>query len=131
SSNAQLNLESGQNAYGKGSWASSIRYVDGTYYVSTFSYTTNRTYIYRTRDIENGSWTVSVLNGLYHDSALFFENGRVFLVYGIVDIKLIELAPDATAIKAGRINHTIIPKASAIAGTNFYVTAERSEERRV
>lgn len=130
-SNAQLNLESGQNAYGKGSWASSIRYVDGTYYVSTFSYTTNRTYIYRTRDIENGSWTVSVLNGLYHDSALFFENGRVFLVYGIDDIKLIELTADATAIKAGGINQTIIPKASAIAGTNFYVTAEGAHLQKI
>lgn len=129
--NAQLNLENGQHAYGKGSWASSIRYLDGTYYVSTFSYTTNRTYIYRTRDIENGSWTVSVLNGLYHDSALFFENGRAFLVYGVDDIKLIELTADATAIKPGGINQTIIPKASAIAGTNFYVPAEGAHLQKI
>ena len=35
--NDELNLENGRNAYGRGSWASSIRYHDGVYYVSTFS----------------------------------------------------------------------------------------------
>ena len=129
--NAQLNLENGQGAYGNGSWASSIRYLNGTYYVSTFSYTTNRTYIYRTDNIEGGSWTTSLLNGLYHDSALFFENGRVFLVYGVDDIKLIELTADATAIKPGGINQTIITKASAIAGTNFYVPAEGAHLQKI
>ena len=129
--NAQLNLENGQEAYGNGSWASSIRYLNGTYYVSTFSYTTNRTYIYRTNNIEGGSWTTSVLNGLYHDSALFFENGRVFLVYGVDDIKLIELTADATAIKAGGINQTIITKASSIAGSSFYVPAEGAHLQKI
>ena len=128
---AQLNLENGQEAYGNGSWASSIRYLDGTFYVSTFSYTTNRTYIYRTNNIEGGSWTTSVLNGLYHDSALFFENGRAFLVYGVDDIKLIELTADATAIKPGGINQTIITKASAIAGTNVYVPAEGAHLQKI
>lgn len=128
---AQLNLENGQEAYSNGSWASSIRYLNGTYYVSTFSYTTNRTYIYRTNDIENGSWSTSVLNGLYHDSALFFENDRVFLVYGINDIKLIELTADATAIKAGGLNQTIITNASAIAGSSFYVPAEGAHLQKI
>src|SRR4051812_3155253 len=30
-----LNLNNGKNSYGKGSWASSLRYHNGTYYVST------------------------------------------------------------------------------------------------
>src|SRR5690606_4285353 len=34
-----LNLNN-SNAYGKGTWASSINYKDGTYYVTSFSYTT-------------------------------------------------------------------------------------------
>ncbi len=126
-----LNLENGQNAYGKGSWASSIRYVDGTYYVSTFSYTTNKTYIYKTRDIENGPWTVSALNGLYHDSSLFFENGRAFLAYGIDDIKIIELTADASAIKPGGLNQTIITKSSSVAGTNFIVRPEGTHLQKI
>jgi len=40
-----LNLNNGKSAYGRGSWASSIRYHKGSYYVSTFSSTTNKTYI--------------------------------------------------------------------------------------
>lgn len=126
-----LNLENGQNAYGKGSWASSIRHVDGIYYVSTFSYTTNKTYIYKTRDIERGPWTTSVLNGLYHDCSLFFENGRAFLAYGIDDIKIIELTADASAIKAGGLNQTIIPKSSAVAGTNFIVRPEGTHLQKI
>jgi len=37
-----LALRSGQDAYGQGSWAASIRFHDGTYYVSVGSLTTQR-----------------------------------------------------------------------------------------
>ena len=49
-----MNLNNGKSTYGRGSWASSIRYHKGIYYVSTFSSTTNKTYIYSTKNIENG-----------------------------------------------------------------------------
>lgn len=126
-----LNLENGQNAYSKGSWASSIRHVEGIFYVSTFSYTTNKTYIYKTRDIEKGPWTASALNGVYHDASLFFENGRAFLAYGIDDIKIIELTADASAIKAGGVNQTIIAKSSAVAGTDFIVRPEGTHLQKI
>lgn len=126
-----LNLENGQNAYSKGSWASSIRFVDGVYYVSTFSYTTNKTYIYKTRDIERGPWTTSVLNSVYHDASLFFENGRAFLAYGIDDIKIIELTADASAIKSGGLNQTIIAKSSSVAGTSFIVRPEGAHLQKI
>ena len=45
-----LNLNNGKNNYGKGSWASSIRYHNGLFYVSTFAQTTNKTYIWTTRN---------------------------------------------------------------------------------
>ena len=53
-----LNLNNGKNAYGGGSWASCIRYVNNTFYVSTFAGTTGTTYIYSTKDIEKGPWEV-------------------------------------------------------------------------
>lgn len=127
----QLNLENGQNAYGKGSWASSIRYVNGIYYVSTFSYTTNKTYIYKTQNIEQGSWSVSILDGIYHDCSLFFENGRAFLAYGSDDIKLIELTPDASAIKSGGVNQTIISNSSAITGSSFILKSEGTHFQKI
>ena len=38
-----LNLENGESTYGRGSWASCIRYHKGTFYVFTFSATTGKT----------------------------------------------------------------------------------------
>jgi beta-xylosidase len=121
-----MNLRNGQEAYGDGSWASSIRYHNGTFYVVTFSYTTGKTHIYQTNDIENGSWTSYALSTVCHDPSLLFDNDRVYLVYGIDDIKIIELTSDVTAIKPGGLNQVLIPKASKIAGSNFYVQAEGS-----
>ena len=48
----ELNLVNGKNIYGRGSWASCLRYHKGTFYVSTFSQTPNKTFIYSTKDIE-------------------------------------------------------------------------------
>lgn len=56
-----LNLNNGKNAYGSGTWASCIRYHNNMYYVSTFSSTTGKTYIYATEDIEKGPWKQSRL----------------------------------------------------------------------
>jgi beta-xylosidase len=47
--NDALTLQNGKNAYGRGSWASSLRYHNGTFYVSTFSASTGKTHVYRTR----------------------------------------------------------------------------------
>ena len=38
-----MSLRNGQNAYGKGSWASSLKYYDGKFYLSFMSYTLNNT----------------------------------------------------------------------------------------
>jgi beta-xylosidase len=34
----ELNLANGKSTYGRGSWASSIRYYNGTFYVTTFAH---------------------------------------------------------------------------------------------
>ena len=47
----ELNLSNGKSNYGRGSWASSIRYHKGTYYVTTFAQTTGRTHIYSTKNL--------------------------------------------------------------------------------
>lgn len=126
-----LNLNN-SNAYGKGTWASSINYKDGTYYVTSFSYTTNRTYIWKTNNIEGGAWTQSVLPNLYHDSSLLLdEDGRNYLAYGADQVRLVELNADTTAIKSGGVNQTIIQSASAVAGTNFILKAEGTQIQKI
>lgn len=68
-----MNLNNGKSTYGRGSWASSIRYHKGIYYVSTFSSTTNKTYIYSTKNIENGPWKRIVFSPSFHDHSLYFD----------------------------------------------------------
>ncbi|PXV86833.1 carbohydrate binding protein [Lachnotalea glycerini] len=116
-SNDAQTLSNGKNEYGKGSWASSLRYNNGTYYVCFSSSTAGRTYIYQTKDIENGPWTRSVIQGTYHDMSLMFDNGRVFMVHGNSNISIVELTADATAIKSGGLNKTLITNAGSIAGS--------------
>src|SRR5215216_5022214 len=53
--NNDLTLSNGKTAYGRGSWASSLQYHNGTFYVTTFSATTGKTYIFTTKDIEKGN----------------------------------------------------------------------------
>ncbi len=127
-----LNLANGQNAYGKGSWASSLVYNKGTYYVSAASQTTNKTYIYKTTDIENGTWTVSSINGYYHDQSLFFDDdGKVYMISGSNSISILELTADASAIKSGGLNKVLVPNASSIAGSSMIVSAEGSHFQKI
>lgn len=93
-----LALRNGQNAYGKGTWAASIRFHDGTYYVSVGSLTTQQTYIYSTPDIERGPWSRSVLDGYAHDQSLLFDGDDVWLVYGggSIDLRRLRRHDDGT-----------------------------------
>jgi beta-xylosidase len=54
--NDAMNLNNGKSTYGRGSWASCIRYHKGTFYVTTFAQTSGKTHIYTTKNIEKGPW---------------------------------------------------------------------------
>jgi len=117
--NDALNLNNGRNAYGRGSWASCIRYHDGTFYVSTFSQTTGKTYIFSTKDIEKGPWKEISFSPSFHDHTLVFDNdGRVYLIYGNKKLTLIELNADLSGVKAGGINQVILENSSAPSGSD-------------
>lgn len=117
SGNAE-NLNGGQNEYGKGSWASSLRYKNGTYYLLFMSYTSNNTFVFQTTNIESGTWTRYALGAAYHDGSLLFDDdGRVYLVYGAGDIRVVELNADARSVKSGGLNKVLIANAGSIAGS--------------
>ncbi|RZL13060.1 MAG: glycoside hydrolase, partial [Pedobacter sp.] len=81
--NDALTLKDGKNAYGNGSWASSLRYHKGVFYVSTFSATTGKTYIFSTSNIERGPWKTTSFSPALHDHSLFFdEDGKAYMIYG-------------------------------------------------
>src|SRR5688500_8009131 len=123
-----LNLDNGKSAYSRGSWASCIRHHNGTYYVSTFAQTTGKTYIFTTQDIEKGHWKVLSFSPSYHDHTLWFDDdGRVYLIYGVRRLKLVELMPDLSGVKPGTEEKVIIENASAPAGDNIMLGAEGSQ----
>ncbi len=126
--NVALTLQNGKNAYGSGSWASCLRYHDGVFYVTTFSSTTGKTHVYRTKDIEKGPWTENSFRPSLHDHSLIFDDdGRVYMVNGGGNIRLTELTADVTGIKPDGFNQVIITNASAVAGPNVGLNAEGSQ----
>ncbi|MBE3132669.1 MAG: glycoside hydrolase 43 family protein [Acidobacteria bacterium] len=130
--NDALNLQNGRNAYGAGSWASSLRFHNGCFYASTFSSTTGKTHVYRTKDIEKGPWTESSFSPALHDHSMIFDDdGRVYMTHGSGDIRLIELTADASAIRLGGVNQMIIPNASLVAGPKVGLPAEGSQIRKI
>ena len=126
--NDAMNLNNGKSTYGRGSWASCIRYHKGTFYVTTFAQTSGKTHIYATKNIEKGPWKEYSFQPSYHDHSLFFDDdGRVYLIYGVGKLKLLELNEDVSGIKPGTTEQIIIENASAPAGTNINLQAEGSQ----
>lgn len=123
----ELNLTNGKSTYGRGSWASCLRYHSGTYYVSTFAGTTGKTYIYSTRDIENGPWNIISFDPSYHDHTLFFDDdSRVYMIWGVGKLRIVELKDDLSGVKEGT-ERVLIENASAPAGDNIMLGAEGSQ----
>ncbi len=118
--NDAMNLDNGQNAYGKGSWASSLRFHNGVFYASTFSATTGRTHIYTTRDPEQrGPWKATSFVPALGDHSLFFDDdGRVYMVHGSGRIMLTELQPDLSGIKPGGVNKVVTENVNALFGAD-------------
>ena len=112
-SNNEMNLSNGKSTYGRGSWASSLRYYNGTYYVATFAATSGKTHIYTTKNIEKGPWKAISFSPVYHDNSLFFDDdGKVYLITGNKKLSLIELNEDLSGVKQGGINQVIIENSS-------------------
>ena len=112
-SNDDMNLANGKSTYGKGSWASSIRYHKGTFYVSTFAATSGKTHIYTTKNIEKGPWKETTFRPSLHDHSLFFDDdGKVYMLYGNKKLTLVELNDDLSGIRQGGVNGVVVENAS-------------------
>lgn len=124
----EMNLGNGKSTYGRGSWASSIRFHNGTYYVTTFAQTTGKTYVYTTKDIEKGPWQASSFKPMLHDHSLFFDDdGRVYMIYGGGNLRLVELKEDLSGLKEGGFNQVVITNAHSVASANVGLPAEGSQ----
>ncbi len=106
--NSRYDLING-TVYGKGQWATSIRYHDGRFYV-LFSPNDQpyKSYIYTAVD-PAGKWELVSRTDHFHDSSLLFDDdGRVYVFYGGGQIRLRELNPDLSGVKEGGIDTVAI-----------------------
>ena len=96
-------------AYGRGQWATSLRYHDGTFY-AYFSPNDEpwQGYVYTTKDPRRG-WTLHSRLPHFHDASLFFDDdGRVYMFYGTGQLR--ELKPDLTGVKPGGVDMKIFER---------------------
>ena len=85
------NLRDGKNAYGKGQWATSLRYENGVYYALFIANDQRKTYIYHTDDITKSYWERNVIDRPFHDASLLFDDGHVYVVWGNGNLQITEL----------------------------------------
>lgn len=99
----------GGTVYGKGQWATSIRYHNGRFY-ALFSPNDQpyKSYIYTATD-PAGKWELVSRPAHFHDSSLLFDDdGRVYVFYGSGQIRLRELNPDLSGVKKGGVDQVVI-----------------------
>lgn len=107
--NSKYDLLDG-TVYGRGQWASSIRYHKGMYYV-LFSPNDQpfRSFIYRTKDPKSQEWELVTRTQHFHDASLFFDDdGRVFVFYGTGQLR--ELKEDLSDVKPGGLDMKIFER---------------------
>lgn len=104
----RYDLEDG-TVYGKGQWATSLRYRDGVFYV-LFSPNDQpyRSYIYKAAD-PAGPWELVTRTDHFHDASLLLDDdGRSYVFYNGGQIRLRELNSDLSGVKEGGIDKVVI-----------------------
>lgn len=117
-------LEGEENIYGKGMWATTLRYHKGRFYICFVANDTGKTYLY-TSDSITGPWSKSTIEGFFHDCSLLFDDDdRVYIVYGNREIYLTELNGDLSAPKEGGLHRLIVKDSDETClgyeGSHFY-----------
>ena len=104
----KYDMEQG-TVYGRGQWATSLRYRDGKFY-ALFSPNDApyRSYVYVTDDPAKG-WTLHSRMKHFHDASLFFDDdGRAYVFSGTG--RLTELEPDLSDVKTGGVDMTVFQR---------------------
>lgn len=108
--NSKYDLKDGTTVYGRGQWASSIRYHKGKYYV-LFSPNDQpfKAYIYSTTDPSSDQWELVSRTPHFHDASLFFDDdGRVYVFSGTGSLR--ELKSDLSDVKPDGVNKKIFER---------------------
>ena len=106
----------GCTAYGRGQWATSLRYHNGKYY-AYFSPNDKpfRGYVYTTTDPAKEKWELVSRLPHFHDASLLFDDdGRVYVFYGTGQLR--ELKPDLSDVQPGGVDMKIFERDSTETG---------------
>jgi xylan 1,4-beta-xylosidase len=115
----EYRLEGGEQAYGRGLWAPSLRWHDGTFYIFA-NVNRHTTQLFRARSAK-GPWTRTPMRRSFHDlSVLFDDDGRVYVIWGYQDIHFAELDSTLLDIVPGSERVIIREGAGMGEGLHFY-----------
>ena len=115
----EFRLEGGKEVYGKGIWAPSFRYHNGTFHI--FANVNGQTTQHFTATNPRGPWTRTAMKRSFHDlSVLFDDDGKVWVVWGYRDLHLAQLDSTLTDIVPGS-DRALFDRNSLIGeGSHFY-----------
>lgn len=105
----KYNMENGTSVYGRGQWATSLKYHKGKFY-ALFAPNDNpggETYIMESKDAVK--WDLVSRLPHFHDASLFFDDdNRVYVFYG--NGSIIELNEDLKSVKQGGLNKLLFQR---------------------
>lgn len=112
-------LEAGQDIYGQGIWAPSLRYANGKFHIFT-NVNGRKTQLY-TATNPAGPWAHTELKKSFHDlSVLFDDDGKTYVIWGYDELRIAELTADLTDTKPGT-EQVLIARGSGVGeGSHFY-----------
>ena len=110
--------------YGKGMWASTLRYHAGQYHVIFACNDTKKSHHF-TAESAYGPWTRHEMKGMYYDCSLLFDDdGHVYIAHGHKEIRITEMEEDLSGPKAGGIDRIALVDTGNVRlgfeGTHFY-----------
>jgi xylan 1,4-beta-xylosidase len=115
----EYRLEDGKQAYGRGIWAPSFRYHDGTFYIFS-NVNGHTTQVFRALD-PRGPWRHTAMNRSFHDlSVLFDQDGKVYVIWNYREIHFGQLNDSLTDLVPGTERVIIEPSAGMGEGLHFY-----------
>lgn len=97
--------------YGKGMWASSLKYHGGLFHLVFTSNDTGHSYHFTAEQAE-GPWTRQPMTGFWYDPGLLFDDdGRVYIAHGNRTVRITELTRDLSAKKEGGLDRIAVQDA--------------------
>ncbi|MGZ3920537.1 MAG: glycoside hydrolase family 43 protein [Bacteroidia bacterium] len=115
----------GGNMYLSGSWASTLRYHNGTFYLgfctpNIFVGKEGHFSMCTAKDI-NGPWTRTIFKEFLYDPGLFFDDdGKVYIAHGQERLYITELNSDAKSVKVAQKEIYNNPKYPYLEGSHLY-----------